>query len=246
MQRSQFLLAILVLLTAMNASADWKDLLKKLGGDSESAAAATQALGLSQQEMVAGLKEALDMATEIAVTELGKEGGYLNNASAHIPIPEKLAWIEKSLRKIGQEDLADEFVVTMNRAAEEAVPVALDQFRSAIDAMTLEDAKTILDGPDDAATQYFRNQSEASLREQFLPVVEKTTASAGVTSAYKDMTKYTGKLGGLVDTESIDVDQYVTEQALDGLFRMVAEEEARIREDPLARTTDLLKKVFGS
>ena len=104
----------------------------------------------------------------------------------------------------------------------------------------------ILKGADDAATQYFRKHSETSLREQFLPIVKKTTDQTGVTASYKSMTKKVGGLSSLLNTESLDVDEYVTEQALDGLFTIVAQEEARIREDPIARTTDLLKKVFGS
>ena len=133
----------------------------------------------------------------------------------------------------------------MNRAAEEAVPAALEQFQSAISAMSLEDAKGILNGPDDAATEYFRKHSASDLREQFLPIVKQTTASAGVTSAYKNMTAQLGGLGGMFGSKSLDMDEYVTDKTLDGLFSIVAEEEARIRKDPVARSSELLKKVFS-
>lgn len=241
-------LLIIAISTAPDAYADWSDWLDKIRGSSEdtvSTADIAGAAGLSSTEIVAGLKEALDKATEIAVKELGKEGGFLDNSLVRIPMPEELEWVEKSLRKIGKEEMADDFVTTMNRAAERAVPGALEQFQGAIQAMTLEDAQTILKGPDDAATQYFRQYSEAALREQFLPVIEQTTESAGVISAYKNMTKQLDRFGGLLKTQSLDVDAYVTDKALDGLFTMVAQEETRIREDPVARSTDLLKKLFG-
>ena len=117
--------------------------------------------------------------------------------------------------------------------------------QATISALVRPYARGILEGPDDAASRYFREHSEAALREQFLPIVKETTASAGVTSAYKNMTGKLGGLGGMFNTQSLDVDEYVTDRALDGLFTIVAQEEARIREDPVARSTDLLKKVFG-
>jgi hypothetical protein len=250
MSRTNLVITLLLYITATGAHADWKSLIDKLPDSAKeavSASDAADAAGLSTAEMTAGLKEALDTATEIAVNELGQEGGFLDNPQMRIPMPEELAWVEKGLRTAGQEKLADDFVTTMNRAAEQAVPVALEQFQGAIDAMTLEDAQGILNGPEDAATQYFRKHSESGLRKQFLPIVSETTASTGVTSAYKDMTKQvSGGLSGLIDTKSVDLDEYVTDKALDGLFTMVAQEEARIREDPVARSTDLLKKVFGS
>jgi hypothetical protein len=243
MYSARLLLVLLILFSAAPAVADWKSLLKGIPGVSSDDA--QEALDLSQAEIADGLKEALDRGAEIAVTALSQEGGYLDNPAVSIPLPDSLDWIEKGLRRVGREDLAEDFITTMNRAAEEAVPVALAQLQSAIEALTLEDAQAILSGPDDAATQYFRKHSESSLQEQFLPIVEKTTADTGVTSAYKEMTKYAGGLTSLFDTDDLDIDQYVTEEALDGLFKMIAIEEARIREDPVARSTDLLKKVFG-
>jgi hypothetical protein len=244
---SRLFLSALLLLSA-SAQADWKDLLDKItgkGAEAVSTENAAAALGLSEEDMVAGLKDALNTATELAVNALGTEGGFVDNPLVHIPLPDELEWIEKSLRKLGKDQLADDFVLTMNQAAEKAVPVALEQFRGAIAAMTLDDARGILKGPDDAATQYFRAHAETRLREEFLPIVQEATDSSGVTSAYKEMTKYASGLGGFLKQQSVDVDAYVTEHTLDGLFTVVAQEEKRIREDPVARSSDLLKKVFG-
>ena len=250
---SRFPLIILLLasaasVTTMSARADWADLLDKFKDSTKelvSASSVADATGVSEADIIGGLKEALNTATATAVTALGKKGGFLKNPEVRIPLPDELRWVEKSLRGVGQEALADDFIRTMNRAAEKAVPAALEQFQAAISAMSLEDAKGILEGPDDAATAYFRKHSESELREQFLPLVEKTTAKAGVTSAYKNMTASMGDLAGMFGTRSLDVDEYVTDKTLDGLFTMVAQEEARIREDPLARSTELLEKVFG-
>lgn len=228
--------------------ADWTDLLDKVPDAAKQAVSSSDvasAAGLSETEIVAGLKEALDNATAAAVSQLAKPGGFLDNPQVRIPLPSQLDWVEKGLRKVGQEELADNFINTMNQAAEEAVPAALEQFQGAINAMSVEDARGILNGPDDAATEYFRKYSESTLREQFLPVVKETTAGAEMTSAYKSMTAPVAGLGGMFGGKSLDVDEYVTDKALDGLFSIVAQEEARIRKDPVARSTELLKKVFG-
>ena len=249
MRMSKIFQLILLTSIAVNTHADWKELLDMLpegSSDAVSASEIADVTGLSTQEMTAGLKEALSTATEIAVNALGREGGFLDNPAVRIPMPEELSWIEKGLRQAGQEDMADEFVTTMNRAAEQAVPVALEQFQGAIEKMTIKDAEGILHGPEDAATQYFRQHSEAALREQFLPIVQETTSSAGVTSTYQDIMKQLGSYSSFLQPKSLDLDEYVTDEALNGLFGIVAQEERRIREDPVARSSELLKKVFGS
>ena len=248
MSRSTRVLLLLISFIGTGAHADWNDLLDKVPDSAKQAVSPSNmatAAGLSQTEIAAGLKEALDTATELAVSQLGTEGGFLDNPQVRIPLPAELDRVEQGLRKVGQQELADDFVTTMNRAAEQAVPAALEQFQAAISAMSPEDARGILEGPEDAATRYFRKHSEAALRTQFLPIVQETTAGTGVTSAYKNMTGKLGGLGGMLNTQSLDVDQYVTDKTLDGLFSIVAQEEARIRKDPVARSTDLLKKVFG-
>lgn len=237
-------LTILVTSTSQAGLQDWLNKLPSSGNASPQTTGSVAAL--SSNETVAALKEALNKGTAVAVQQLGREGGYLNNPQVRIPMPEKLEWVEKTLRSLGQDAVADEFIGTLNRAAEQAVPVALEQFQSAISKMTLEDAKGILTGPNDAATQYFRRQSEDTLRTQFLPIVRKTTEQAGATSAYKNMLGKVTFMGNPVSTQSLDIDQYVTNKALDGLFLLVAAEEQRIRENPLARSSELLKKVFGS
>jgi hypothetical protein len=201
---------------------------------------------LSNDEVVAGLKAALEKGTQYAVDSLGKDGGYLENAAVRIPMPDSLAWVEKSLRTLGQEQLADDFIASMNHAAEEAVPEAAEIFSAAIKAMTLDDARAILGGPDDAATRYFRNHTETALTQRMLPIVTRATENTGVTAAYKHMLAGTGGITGLLAGDATDIDGYVTQQALDGLFSMVAVEEKRIRENPVARSSELLKKVFGS
>ncbi len=224
---------------------DYMDSLQRVMNTSPTAApAGTEKL--SNDEVVAGLKAALEKGTRYAVDSLGKDGGYLDNADVRIPMPDSLAWVEKGLRTMGQEQLADDFVASMNHAAEQAVPEAAAIFTDAIQAMTLEDARAILAGPDDAATQYFRTHTGTTLGERMRPIISRTTESAGVTSAYKRMLSSVAGLGSLLPGNVTDIDGYVTQQALDGLFSMVAVEEQRIRENPLARSSDLLKKVFGS
>lgn len=234
---------------AVTAQADWRDLLDALPESAQEAIVSedvTAAADISQADITAGLKEALNKATAIAVASLSKEGGYLDNPAVKIQMPDELSRVERGLRQVGQDEIADEFVLTMNQAAEQAVPVALDQFQSAIDNMTLDDAQGILNGEDDAATEYFRRHSESALREQFLPIVEEATKSSGVTSAYQNIIDQLGSFSSFLQPEGLDLDAYVTEEALDGLFTMVAQEEKRIRQDPVARSTELLEKVFGS
>jgi hypothetical protein len=163
------------------------------------------------------------------------------------------------LRSLKQDQLADEFVVTINRAAEQAVPEAAAVFTDAVKQMTIADARDILAGGDDAATKFFRRATETNLHARFLPIVQKATEAAGATSAYKNLADYSknsavGKrFSGLrsalgistPDPASLNLDDYVTREALDGLFKMVAEEEKLIRKDPQARTTELLQRVFG-
>ena len=203
-------------------------------------------VALSDDEMVAGLKEALDRGTQFAVDKLGQEGGFLNNRKVRIPMPDSLAWVEKSLRSVGQDELADEFIATMNHAAEQAAPEAAAIFGDAIRQMSVQDAKDILGGPEDAAPQDFRAHTGDELAQRMRPIVESATANAGVTSAYKNMTAQAGGVTSLLPAGTADLDGYVTDKTLDGLFLMIAREEKRIRENPLGYSSDLLQKVFGA
>jgi hypothetical protein len=238
-------------------------LLDKLGSYVTNSAATTEAgsgvaspalNALSDDQLVGGLKQALSNGLQHAIGQLGHDGGFLTNVEVKIPMPEKLRLVEKTLRSLKQDKLADNFVATMNHAAEQAVPEAATVFADAVRQMSVADAKAILTGPNDAATKFFRRTTATNLFARFHPIVQKATAAAGVTSAYKKMTAaaagssntITKSLGGLLGSDAMDVDTYVTNKALDGLFKMVADEEARIRTNPAARTTELLQKVFSA
>ncbi|MGD0744029.1 MAG: DUF4197 domain-containing protein [Verrucomicrobiota bacterium] len=218
-------------------------------------AATTAVSALSSDQVAGGLKEALGKGVSNAVVSLGHDGGFLTNLNVKIPMPEKLQKVESALRLAGQSQLADGFIASMNHAAEQAVPVAAGVFGDAIQQMTIADAKGILAGPDDAATQFFRRTTQTNLFAKFHPIVQKATDSVGVTAQYKAMMgKFAAvdTLGGLfgqknpVNLDAADIDTYVTDKALDGLFKMVAAEEKNIRANPVARTSDLLQKVFGA
>ena len=215
---------------------------------------------LSQDQVVDGLKEALGNGVQKAVATLGKKDGFLADLGVKIPMPENLQKIEKGLRAIGQDKYADQFVLTMNRAAEQAIPEAAAVLGDAVKQMSIADAKAVLTGPDNAATDYFRRTGGAAIRERLLPIVKAATEKAGVTSAYKQMADKAGGLMGSLGNNSAlgkysglgglskmpDLDAYIADKALDGLFLKIAEQEKLIRANPVARTTDLLKKVFGA
>ena len=217
-------------------------------GQTSSIPAALSLTGLSEEQVTHGLKQALAKGVQHAVTNLGQSSGYLSNLNVRIPMPEKLASAERTLRMLKQDHLADEFIATMNHAAEAAVPEAGAIFHDAITNMTMADAKSILKGSDDAATQFLKKGGEARIQEKMLPIVKLATEKAGVTGAYKKLMARAAPAASLFNlgTDQLDVDRYVTQKASDGLFKMIAEEEKRIRENPAARTTDLLKKVFGA
>jgi len=252
----KILLPLVLAVSIGSARAGWLDALG-FGKTSTNSTATTGLAALSQSQMAGGLKEALGNGLQHAVASLGKEGGFLTNVAVKIPMPQKLQTVEKTLRALKQDKLADDFIATMNHAAEQAVPEAASVFGDAVKQMSIEDAKSVLTGPKDAATQFFRRATQTNLYTRFLPIVQKATAKTGVTSAYKNMIAKVsggsglgGTLSGLASNylgaDALDVDAYVTNQTLDGLFKMVAEEEKQIRENPVARTTDLMKQVFGA
>ena len=160
-------------------------------------------------------------------------------------MPKALQPVEKSLRFIGRGKVADDFIAAMNHAAERAVPEAIDVFKNAVKQMTFTDARNIVRGSDDAATQFFRRTSETRLREKFLPIVQKFTEQVGVTAEYKRLMQQAGPVASLAGRDAVDLDGYITQKALDGLFLLMADEERRIRRDPVAQTTVILRKVFG-
>jgi hypothetical protein len=198
-----------------------------------------------QDDYSRGLREALLNGTFSAIKSLGREGGFLMNLRVKIPMPKSLQPVEKTLRLIGQGRVADDFIAAMNHAAEKAVPVAADVFKNSIRQMTFQDAVNIVRGPDDAATQFFRRTSERRLTEKFLPIVSSFTEQVGVTAQYKAMIEQYGSIARLAGRDAVDIDEYVTQKALDGLFLLIADEERRIRRDPIARTSEILEKIFG-
>jgi hypothetical protein len=200
---------------------------------------------VSAADLDKGLRQLLDGSYTKAVRELGREDGFLRNARVKIPVPKQLRPVEKTLRALGRGKVADDFITAMNRAAEKAVPEALSIFADSLKQMTFNDAKNIISGPQDAATQFFRRTSEERLREKFRPIVERFTQETGVTAQYKRFIERAGPLARLGGKDAQDLDGYVTQKALDGLFLLMADEEKRIRENPVARTTDLLKIIFG-
>ncbi len=206
----------------------------------------TAASNISDNEISRGLKEALSKGVGFAVDNLGRENGFLNNIDVKIPLPKSLKNVEKAVRFAGQGQRVDDFVETMNHAAEKAVPVAFDIFVDSIKQMSFNDARQILfSGQDDAATQFFRRTSEEKLRGKFRPIVEEFTEETGVTQSYKRMMDKAGFMAAFVGKDAQDLDGYITQKALDGTFYMVAQEEKKIRKDPIGRTTSILQKVFG-
>lgn len=199
---------------------------------------------LTQDKVSAGLKEALRVGTANATALTGKPDGYFRNAAIKIPMPDQLQAFEKGLRVVGLGPQVDEFVLSMNRAAERAAPQAKDIFLGAIAGMTFADAQQILSGGETAATDYFRSKTTTQLAAAFRPQVERAMNEVGVTRQYKDLVRKFKALP-FANAELIDLDQYVVGKSLDGLFLMLGREERAIRQDPAARVTNLLKEVFG-
>jgi hypothetical protein len=225
---------------ACPSHAGWMDEIGGLlGGEKASPGGPTDA------QFISGLKEALSVGTANAVSATSKVDGYFANQAIRILMPDKVRKVADALGKVGYQGEVDEFVLSMNRAAEKAAPLAKAYFVEAIREMTFEDARKILDGEDTAATEYFRGKTQKKLYDDFRPVVSASMDEVGVTRSYKNMV---GRYAGLPlvgKPESVDLDHHVTTKALDGLFYMLGQEEKKIRTDPAARVTELLKTVFG-
>lgn len=200
---------------------------------------------LTSGEAVAGLKAALEKGSQAAIAALGRPDGFLGNPQVKIPLPESLQRAERLLRRVGMGKYADELVVGMNRAAEAAVPEARALLVDSVRKMTVQDAKGILGGGETAATEYFRRTTRDRLHARFLPIVEKATAKVQLAQTYDQYAGAAASLG-LLKKEDADLDAYVTARALDGLYLMIAEEEKKIRRDPVATGTAILRKVFGA
>jgi hypothetical protein len=227
---------VLVVLVAGPAHAQVEDITKRLGlGKTDK---------LSDEKVASGLKEALQVGTENAVKVTGKPDGYFKNEAIKILMPEKLRSLEKGLRAVGYGPRVDEFVLSMNRAAERAAPEAKSIFWDAIKQMTFDDAGKIFSGGDTAATDFFREKTSEKLATAFRPIVEKAMNEVGATRQYKELVGQARSIPFL-RTQALDIDEYVVGKALDGLFYVLGEEEKKIRKNPAARVTSLLKEVFG-
>ena len=199
---------------------------------------------LSNQDAIAGLKDALTQGSAAAIGKLGVENGFLGNAKVKIPLPDAIRRVESGLRLLGMQRQADELVVAMNRAAEQAVPEAKALLTGAVKNMSVQDAKGILTGGDTAATEYFRRTTSDQLTQKFLPIVTKATSKVGLAEKYNNLAGQGAQLG-LVDAKQAKIENYVTQKTLDGLFLMIAEQEKAIRKDPVGSATGMAQKVFG-
>jgi len=234
--------AILFCLGAVSHAGMMDDIGGLLGGGK---AAGIPGPAADDAKVVDGLKEALSIGSANAISSTSKVDGYFSNQAIRILVPEKVRKVADVLRKVGYQKEVDDFVLSMNRAAEKAAPLAKAHFAGAIREMTFEDARKILGGGDTAATGYFRGKTQKKLYDEFRPVVSASMDEVGVTSSYKNMVGKYSALPMVGKAESVDLDDHVTTKALDGLFLVLGQEEKKIRTDPAARVTDLLKDVFG-
>lgn len=227
------------LLMASLAQAQFGDILKK----ADDALNQRSTAGLSDGKIIAGLKEALQVSTGNAVALIGKPDGFLKNQAIKILLPPKLRTVGKGMRMLGMGTQVDELEVGMNRAAEQATPEAKQIFITAVKKMSFEDARKILTGGDTAATDYFKRSSSTDLTAAFTPIVKRSMQRVGVVQQYNRF--LASAPGGSALAGQFDLNQYVVGKTLDGLFLMLGQEEKKIREDPAAQTTSLLKEVFG-
>ena len=205
---------------------------------------AANAFALDQTEAASGVRAALERGADSAVSLLGKPGGFLDNPQVRIPLPGALKNAASMLRAIGQQQRVDDLVNSMNRAAEQAVPAAKPLLLNAVHAMSVEDAVKIVRGGDTSVTDFFAAKTRAPLGEKFLPIVTAETQKVSLAAKY-DAVASKGSTFGLVKPEDANVEQYVTRKALDGLFLMIGQEEKKIRADPMATGSAILKSVFG-
>lgn len=226
----------------------------------------TTTSSLSNSTISSGLKEALKNGVDYAVKSLGSKDGYLSNELVKIPLPENLAKVETVIRKAGGDKVADDLINSMNNAATKAAPKTAEIFVDAIDKMSLEDAQKILDGGESAATDYFKTNTSDSLKKMIMPIIQETMKQNQVASYYETANSfYKSNLKGMVDNSEVmglaknfgvdsylpgsseeSLDEYVTQKAIDGLFKMIETKEAAIRSNPIEQTTSILKQVFGN
>jgi len=242
------IIATTLLLPATTASAGWMDqvggVLGNVGGGKSTTTAMPSMKGLSNSDMIAGLKDALRVGSERVVGQLGKTDGFNADPEIHIPLPENLQSVKSALSAVGMGSMMDDLEVRLNRAAETATPKAKRLFGNAIKSMNFDDAKKILNGPDDAATQYFKGKMTSPLSDEMRPIVKKALNQAGAVQAYDSVMGKYQSLPFMPDVKA-NLTQHVVTLGLAGIFHYMAAEEIAIRKNPVKRTTSILKKVFG-
>jgi hypothetical protein len=200
---------------------------------------------ISNSDATGGLKQALTDGSAAAVSQLGVKNGFFGNPKVRIPLPPSLQRVEGAMRLMGMKKQADELVLSMNRAAEAAVPEAKALLVDSVKKMSVRDAKGILTGGDTAATEYFRRTTQAQLTQRFLPIVKRATDRVGLAQQYNSLAGR-GAAIGLIKEDQATIERYVTKKALDGLYLMIAEQEKAFRTNPLGATSNIVKKVFGA
>ena len=233
-------IVLLILSAQVFAGNSWlnkgSDLLKSIGGGQKVGA-------LSTEEIGAGLKEALRVGSDNVVKQLGTTDGFNTDSNIHIPLPGSLNKVKSMLSKVGLSSLFEDLELKLNRAAEVATPKAKQLFSNAIKSLTMEDVKGIYNGPDDAATQYFKGKMSPDLSKEMRPVIEESLSQVGAVRSYDNMMKQYKSIPFVPDVKA-DLTDHVVEKGMDGIFYYMAKEEAAIRQNPVKRTTELLKKVF--
>ncbi len=247
--RTPLIITAALLFPVSQASAGWMDqlgsMLNNTAGDSKSAATGMASIkALSNSDMIAGLKDALRVGSENVVARLGKTDGFNRDPNIHIPLPGSLQTVKSTLTAIGMGNLMDDLELKLNRAAEAATPKAKRIFANAIRDMSFDDARQILSGPNDAATQYFKAKMSAPLANEMRPIIKKALNQAGAVQAYDAVIGKYKSLPFMPDVKA-NLTRHVLDLGLAGIFRYMADEEAAIRQNPVKRTTSILKKVFG-
>jgi hypothetical protein len=232
-----------ILISAGALQASWFDKAKDLLNES-GVTSSTATSNLTDGEITSGLKEALSVGADLVVNQLGVSGGFNADPSIHIPLPSSLQKVQSTLDKVGMSGMLDDLETRLNTAAEIATPKAKELFKNAIASMSLDDARSILAGENDAATRYFQSKMTPDLVAEFTPIVNDSLSEAGAIKSYDNAIGQYKKLP-LVPDAKADLSSYVVEKGMDGIFHYLAVEEAKIRTNPVARTTELLKKVFA-
>lgn len=246
--RSSIILALLIASSPLLAANKNKQLLDQLTGSQKTQSSSNSSnSNISEADASAGIKESLAQGVSASIKRLGTTDGFLKDQVVRIAVPKSMRKMTDAASKLGAGKYVEEFETSMNRAAEKAVPAAADIFADAIRQMTVKDALNIVRGEPDAGTQYFRKVTEDKLRGSFQPIVSKATSETGVTDKYKKLSKKSGGMDKLMGGgESLDLDGYVTDKAMDGLFYYIADQEKTIRKNPLGTGSALLGRVFGS